>query len=111
MTLSEGWKVIFYFYAATAVFSAIIAWKRVPAEQTIIFDMIGTNQRGTGYGVYMFATGIGSIGGPIIGGLLYDKFSHTAPFIVCGIILVLCSVLTLLMFGSNIRSNIKKTFA
>ncbi|MEN6316566.1 MAG: MFS transporter [Clostridiaceae bacterium] len=85
------------FWAIEAIGIALL----LPAEQAIISDITGKNLAGTGYGIYMFASGIGNVAGPILGGVLYENYLHEMPFYICGILLVVSSFLTLILFRKN----------
>jgi MFS family permease len=53
--------------------------------------------RGTGYGLYTFAAGLGTTVGPLIGGLVYDGIGQAVPFYVNGIVLLVGAALALLL--------------
>lgn len=63
--------------------------------------IVNTNIKGEVYGIYSAVGGIGAIIGPIVGGVLYDKFSITAPFYANGILLMIACLLALVFFKSN----------
>jgi MFS family permease len=64
-----------------------------PAEQALVADLTGGDQRGRAYGLYVMASDIGAALGPLGGGWLYDSFDPSAPFLATGVILALCAVL------------------
>ncbi|MFZ5821137.1 MAG: MFS transporter [Chloroflexota bacterium] len=68
-----------------------------PAEEALVADLTGNDQRGRAYGLYVMASDIGAALGPLGGGWLYDAASPAAPFRVTGAILAL-SALVLLAF-------------
>ena len=70
-----------------------------PAEEAFVADLAGESVRGTGYGLYMFAAGLGFTVGPVLGGWLYDAAGHAVPFYINGAVLCLGAglVLRLLM--------------
>jgi MFS family permease len=72
-----------------------------PAEGALVADMTGKNVRGTGYGLYTFATGLGLILGPLLGGWLYDSAGHAVPFYVNGFTLFIGSLLILWLLGGT----------
>ena len=52
----------------------------VPAEEALVADLSGGEQRGESFGLYTFASGLGAVVGPLVGGWLYDQVGHSAPF-------------------------------
>jgi len=68
-----------------------------PAEQALVADLTGNDQRGRAYGLYVMAGDIGAAIGPVSGGWLYDNINTSAPFYITGIILAMCG-LTLWLF-------------
>src|SRR4029450_6583542 len=60
----------------------------LPPQKALISDLTEDAMRGTGYGLYTFATSRGSGGGPLVGGWLYDTHGHTAPFVLTGLVLL-----------------------
>jgi len=63
-----------------------------PAEQALVADLTGGDQRGRAYGLYTLAAGRGSIFGPLLGGWLYDTIGQAAPFYANGVILAACAL-------------------
>lgn len=63
-----------------------------PAEQALVADLTGDDQRGRAYGLYTMAAGLGATVGPLLGGWLYDAVGQTAPFIANGVILAACAL-------------------
>ena len=72
-----------------------------PAQGALIADLTGRNVRGTGYGLYTLATGLGLILGPLLGGWLYDTAGHALPFYVNGITLFIGAALVLWLLGGT----------
>lgn len=72
-----------------------------PAEGALVADMTGKNVRGTGYGLYTFASGLGFILGPLLGGWLYDSAGHVVPFYVNGFTLFIGALLVLWLLGGT----------
>jgi MFS family permease len=77
-----------------------------PAEAALVADLAGRNVRGRGYGMYMFATGLGFIVGPLVGGWLYDTAGHALPFYANGVILFIAAALVLLLLRSSPRQPV-----
>jgi multidrug resistance protein len=53
----------------------------LPAAQATVGDIVPTDRRAKGVGLIMAGYGFGFVLGPFIGGLLYDMWGFTAPFI------------------------------
>ncbi len=85
------------FLAVLWVLEAVGLSAELPAEAALVADLAGQDVRGRGYGLYMFASGLGLTVGPLIGGWLYDSAGHAVPFIVTGGILFLGAALVLLL--------------
>ena len=61
--------------------------------------LVGKETKGEVYGVYSSVASIGTIIGPFIGGLVYDRIAMTAPFYMNGVLLMIVCILILLMFN------------
>jgi len=77
-----------------------------PAEGALVADMTGKNVRGTGYGLYTFASGLGFILGPLLGGWLYDSAGHAVPFYVNGFALFIGAFLVIWLLGGTKNKRI-----
>jgi DHA1 family multidrug resistance protein-like MFS transporter len=64
-----------------------------PAEQALVADLTGGDQRGRAYGLYALAAGSGATVGPLIGGWFYEAVGPQAPFFANGVVLTLCTLL------------------
>jgi MFS family permease len=73
--------------AALQALQALSTAASSPAEQSLVADLTGGDQRGRAYGVYALAGGLGATVGPLVGGWLYEHVSPTAPFYANGIVL------------------------
>jgi MFS family permease len=62
-----------------------------PAEQALVADLTGGDQRGRAYGLYAMAADLGATIGPIGGAWLYQSVGPRVPFFVNGIVLALCA--------------------
>jgi DHA1 family multidrug resistance protein-like MFS transporter len=74
-----------------------------PAQEALVADLTGADQRGRGYGMYTFAAGLGAAAGPLLGGWLYDAVSQAAPFYLNGSAMIFCAVLVALLLGGLAR--------
>ena len=96
----RGWTVAFAVYtllAAAATSLAIpfadsmiliaVAWAVeavcfsavTPAQEALVADHSGAEARGTGYGLYTLASGLGATIGPVLGGWVYDAGGTPCP--------------------------------
>jgi DHA1 family multidrug resistance protein-like MFS transporter len=64
-----------------------------PAEQALVADLTGGDQRGRAYGLYAMAAGLGMTIGPVAGGWLYERLGPQAPFVANGLILGMSALL------------------
>ncbi|HPH95871.1 MAG TPA: MFS transporter [Anaerolineaceae bacterium] len=62
-----------------------------PAEQALVADLTGVQQRGRAYGLYVMCADLGAAIGPLGGAWLYQTINPQAPFIANGIILAGCA--------------------
>ena len=69
----------------------------VPAEEALVADLSSSDQRGESFGLYTFASGLGAVVGPLVGGWLYDNAGHAAPFYATATTVLLGAVLILLL--------------
>jgi len=67
-----------------------------PAEQALVADLTGRQQRGRAYGLYVMCHDLGAAIGPLGGSWLYQTFGARAPFYANGVILALCAVVLML---------------
>lgn len=67
-----------------------------PAEQALIADLTGKNQRGRAYGLYVMFADLGATIGPLGGAWLYQTYGEAVPFYANGIILAVCAGVLLL---------------
>lgn len=98
----QPWMVI----AALTLFAtleAVCYAAAVPAEQALVADMLGSHQRGIGFGMYTLAQSVGQVIGPVIMGALYDV-NHSGPFLANAFILLLGSVLVWTLLTEPQRS-------
>jgi MFS family permease len=63
-----------------------------PAEQALVADLTGKNQRGRAYGFYVMCADLGATIGPLGGAWLYQTYGAAMPFYANGIILATCAL-------------------
>jgi MFS family permease len=85
--------------ASLTALAVLWAWQALcyaagdPAEQALVADLTGGDQRGRAYGFYALAGGLGATVGPIGGAWLYEQFGAATPFYANGVVLALCAVI------------------
>jgi MFS family permease len=83
--------------SSVAAFAAVWALQALcyaagdPAEQALVADLTGGDQRGRAYGLYAMAADLGAILGPIGGPWLYQAIGPQVPFLANGVVLALCA--------------------
>lgn len=78
--------------AALWAFQALCYAAGDPAEQALVADLTGNDQRGRAYGLYSMAAGLGAMFGPLVGGWLYQFSGQAAPFYANGVVLAGCTL-------------------
>lgn len=63
----------------------------IPAEQAVVSDLTGADVRGQAYGYYDAAYATGFTLGPLLGGWLFDRVGHAAPFYADALILLVAA--------------------
>jgi sugar phosphate permease len=76
----------------------------VPAEEALVADLSGSEQRGESFGFYTFAAGLGAVIGPVVGGWLYDNVGHSVPFYSTAALVFLGALLIVLLVRDPRRS-------
>jgi MFS family permease len=64
------------------VIEALCASTTVPAQESLVARMGGDDRQGRNFALYGTAAAIGTAIGPVLGGWLYDTYSHAMPFII-----------------------------
>jgi DHA1 family multidrug resistance protein-like MFS transporter len=83
--------------ASIVALAALWAWQALcyaagdPAEQALVADLTGNDQRGRAYGLYALAADLGATIGPLGGAWLYQHHGVQWPFYANGIVLALCA--------------------
>jgi len=75
-----------------------------PAEQALVADLTGGDQRGRAYGIYAMAADLGATIGPLGGAWLYVRVGASMPFYANGLILAACAVLLALLLQVPARA-------
>lgn len=90
-----GIGLVALFYILFAVGWAMAS----PAQDALVGDLSGTDDRGRLMGAKEAAAGIGAALGPLAGGFIYDYWAQEMAFVVNGLLLLLTSVMTWLWFA------------
>ena len=78
-----------------------------PAEQALVADLTGDDQRGKAYGLYAMAGGLGAAVGPLVGGWLYQAVDPAAPFIANGLALAACALVLGIFLQEPARQSVE----
>jgi len=102
---------VFPFYHTLATTFAVVALLGIayafilPAWNSVLDHSIDADKKGTLWGVFMTVEGLGSAVGPYLGGLLWDKWSPEAPFLVSsGVILTMGLLYIVLPIERQVRT-------
>jgi MFS family permease len=83
-----SWIMLAVLWGGLALFAAA----GDPAEQALVADLTGDDQRGKAYRLYALAGGHGATVGPVDGAWLYTRLGPAAPFYANGLILAVCAI-------------------
>lgn len=87
----DGFRILFYFAAATAVFGFAFL---NPSVAALVSKRADPTRQGEILGVNQSFAALGRILGPFLGSIAFDWHpSHTAPYLMAGIVLVFVAVL------------------
>jgi len=96
--LHSLWPLALLWVVEAAAFSAA-----TPAEEALVVDVSGGERRGTAFGYYTAAAGLGGVIGPLIGGLLYDRFAAVWAFRANALLMLLGAALIVLLVREPLR--------
>ncbi|HCC63479.1 MAG TPA: hypothetical protein DEQ55_20420 [Pseudomonas sp.] len=68
-----------------------------PAAMGVVADVVPENQRARWVGIVMGSYGAGLIFGPVVGGILYDGWGFSAPFITSAIMAMIALIAAVVM--------------
>jgi len=86
-------------FAALWGFQALCYAAGDPAEQALVADLTGGDQRGRAYGFYAMAADLGAALGPFAGTWLYQTLGASMPFYANGIVLALSALALFFLLG------------
>jgi MFS family permease len=95
--------------ASLVALALLWAWQALcyaagdPAEQALVADLTGNDQRGRAYGLYAFASDLGATIGPLGGAWLYQYRGVQWPFYANGIVLALCAAVLWIWLRAPVR--------
>lgn len=68
-----------------------------PAEQALVTDLTGGDQRGRAYRFYAMAADLGATFGPFCGAWLYQNVGQGVPFYINGVVFALGTLVLLIL--------------
>jgi MFS family permease len=74
-------------------------------QKSMISDLIGTNLKGTGFGLYHAVLGITLLPASLIAGVLYDKLGSNAPFYFGSFMATIAAVLMAFFSFFSLKKN------
>lgn len=75
-----------------------------PALSSVIIDFVGESKRGRSYGLYSFASGIGSALGSLVGTYVYENISNSIVFYLQGCLLIVVTLFICYIY-TKIKAN------
>lgn len=79
------------------VIEALCASTTVPAQESLVAHLGGDDRQGRNFALYGTAAAIGTVLGPVLGGWLYDAYSHAMPFIINSVLTVIAAFCIILL--------------
>jgi multidrug resistance protein len=79
-----------------------------PASSAMVGDTVPAERQGRWLGLLTTAQAAGIALGPAIGGLLYQVWGFSAPFLICAGIAVVASLLALLMLPETLPAQVRQ---
>ncbi|MGE5473020.1 MAG: MFS transporter [Ignavibacteriales bacterium] len=74
-------------------------------QKALVSDLIDSDKRGTGLGLYNAVLGITLLPASLIAGVLYDKVNSSAPFYFGAAMSFIAAVLMIIFYGKRLISN------
>jgi DHA1 family tetracycline resistance protein-like MFS transporter len=78
-----------------------------PASMGVVADLVAEDRRARWAGIIMGSYAVGMIFGPVIGGLLYDGFGYSAPFILSAVVAFLALIAAIIMIPETRSAEIR----
>jgi DHA1 family tetracycline resistance protein-like MFS transporter len=105
-----GWLMLAFAHSITMVFIARIvegvSGGNISVTQAYVADLVEPKQRGRAFSYVGAAFSAGIVFGPVLGGVLLDRFGFSAPFLAAASLQLLTLVVTIVMLPES-RSNIE----
>jgi multidrug resistance protein len=79
-----------------------------PAAMGVVADTVPESQRARWVGIVMGSYGAGIILGPVIGGVLYDGWGFSAPFVTSAVLATLALVAAVVMVPETRTATVRK---
>jgi len=103
-----GLAVASAFTFAAMLCRSIAASFRGPAVNALVTDLVPEKERGEVLGLMIASASIGQLIGPIVGSWLFEKWFMESPFLLCGALLILFTVLTLTKIRETLPPRLRK---
>lgn len=92
-TIALGWSDTVPLLVAASVVAGMGAGVLNPAQQAAVADVIGADRAGGKVlATFQMASDSGAILGPVVVGIVVDRFGYTTGFVVSGVLLLSAAV-------------------
>ncbi|HEX3033113.1 MAG TPA: MFS transporter, partial [Bacillota bacterium] len=92
--LTDSQATLILLFALYGIYSALTDG----VQKALIADLIDSDKRGTGLGIYNCLVGITLLPASLIAGWLYDRYNYGAPFYYGSVLALLAAVLMLMFY-------------
>lgn len=97
----------YYIYMLVYTFISIGQMLGYTAKTAVVLELTGELKRGSNYGIYHLAIGIGGIIGPLLGGYIYQHINEQLVFYLQGFVLITTAVLAYTILDRKSKSYMK----
>lgn len=81
-----------------------------PAYSSLIIDFVGEEKKGSSYGLYSLASSLGAVGGPLIGGFIYENIGNHIVFYIKGVLLFALTSFVCYIYYKNVSRKRERLF-
>jgi MFS family permease len=96
-------------YMAVFVLNAVGVVMAMPALKALANDLVPREHWGRAFGFYTFTASVGTAIGPLVGGILYDQVSQSAPFYANALLLVISALWAMIAFRRSSSGSVTLT--